>query len=239
VAALLQLETLSVKYGAIEALRDLSLTVEEGSITCLIGANGAGKSTTVNAIAGLVPAAAGRVLFQGQEITRLPASRRIGMGIAIALEGRKVFGDQTVLDNLMLGAYTHSAGSLTKLRREAEAMLKRFPLIAERGAQLAGTLSGGQQQALAIARALMARPKLLLLDEPSLGLAPILIKEIYQIIRDLAREGTTILLVEQFAAYAFAVSQTGCVLEHGHLVLEGPVSQIQDDPRLAKAYLGH
>lgn len=236
-ALLLQLENLSVKYGAIEALQNVNLTVEEGSITCLIGSNGAGKSTTVNAVAGLVPAASGRVIFQGQDITGLPASKRIAMGIAIALEGRKVFGDQTVIDNLMLGAYTYSK-NLAKLRREAEEMLARFPLIADRGGQLAGTLSGGQQQALAIARALMARPKLLLLDEPSLGLAPILIKEIYQTIRDLAAQGTTILLVEQFAAYAFSVSETACVLEHGHLVAQGPVKEIQEDPRTAKAYLG-
>lgn len=236
-APLLQLENLSVKYGAIEALCGVSLTVEPGSITCLIGANGAGKSTTVNTITGLVPAAGGRVLFQGEDITKLSASKRIAMGISISLEGRKVFGDQTVLDNLMLGAYTQSK-NLSKLRKDAEAMLERFPLIADRGSQLAGTLSGGQQQALAIARALMSKPKLLLLDEPSLGLAPILIKEIYGIIQDLAKQGTTILLVEQFAAYAFSVSQTACVLEHGHLVVEGPVAEIKDDPRVAKAYLG-
>lgn len=236
-APLLQLENLSVKYGAIEALRELNLTVEEGSITCLIGSNGAGKSTTVNAVAGLVPAASGRVVFQGQDITKLSASKRIAMGISISLEGRKVFGDQTVLDNMMLGAYTQSK-NLAKLRKDADAMLKRFPLIADRGNQLAGTLSGGQQQALAIARALMSRPKLLLLDEPSLGLAPILIKEIYGVIRELASQGTTILLVEQFAAYAFSVSKHAAVLEHGQLALTGPVAEIQDDPRLAKAYLG-
>ncbi len=236
-APLLQLENVSVKYGAIEALREVSFSVEEGSITCLIGANGAGKSTTVNAIAGLVPTASGRILFQGEDITKLPASRRIAMGISIALEGRKIFGDQTVIDNLMLGAYTRSK-NLSKLRREAEEMLARFPLIADRGQQLAGTLSGGQQQALAIARALMSRPKLLLLDEPSLGLAPILIQEIYQIIQDLEDQGTTILLVEQFAAYAFMVSQNACVLEHGQLTLAGPVAEVRDDPRLARAYLG-
>ncbi|MDI3519717.1 MAG: branched-chain amino acid transport system ATP-binding protein [Caldanaerobacter sp.] len=234
---LLLLENVSVKYGAIEAIRGINMEIKVGSVVCLIGANGAGKSTTVNTIAGLVRNQGGKIFYCGEDISRWETYKRIEAGIAISMEGRRIFPDQTVYDNLLLGGYTRRK-KMRELRRDIDQIMDKLPILKEKANQLAGTLSGGQQQILAIARALIAKPKLLLLDEPSLGLAPILIKEVYKIIKDLHSEGMTILLVEQFAQYAFSISDYVYVLEHGKIVLEGKPEDIKDDPRLTSAYLG-
>jgi len=237
VETLLLLENVSVKYGAIEAIRGINMEIKVGSVVCLIGANGAGKSTTVNTIAGLVRNQGGKIFYCGEDISRWETYKRIEAGIAISMEGRRIFPDQTVYDNLLLGGYTRRK-KMRELRRDIDQIMDKLPILKEKANQLAGTLSGGQQQILAIARALIAKPKLLLLDEPSLGLAPILIKEVYKIIKDLHSEGMTILLVEQFAQYAFSISDYVYVLEHGKIVLEGKPEDIKDDPRLTSAYLG-
>ncbi|WP_287843470.1 ABC transporter ATP-binding protein [Caldanaerobacter sp.] len=234
---MLLLENVSVKYGAIEAIRGINMEIKVGSVVCLIGANGAGKSTTVNTIAGLVRNQGGKIFYCGEDISRWETYKRIEAGIAISMEGRRIFPDQTVYDNLLLGGYTRRK-KMRELRRDIDQIMDKLPILKEKANQLAGTLSGGQQQILAIARALIAKPKLLLLDEPSLGLAPILIKEVYKIIKDLHSEGMTILLVEQFAQYAFSISDYVYVLEHGKIVLEGKPEDIKDDPRLTSAYLG-
>ena len=234
---MLQIEGLEVRYGAIEALKGISLEVRTGEVVTIIGGNGAGKSTLMKTISGLEPAAAGRVLFEGRDITRLRGHERVPLGIAQSPEGRQVFPDQTVRDNLMLGAYHRKAGS-AEIAADIDAQFAIFPRLRERQAQMAGTLSGGEQQMLAIGRALMARPKLLLLDEPSLGLAPLVVKEIFSVIRSLKSHGVTILLVEQMANQALAVAERAYVLETGHITIQGSGAELRRDPRVRAAYLG-
>ena len=233
---LLEIENLSVNYGAIQAVRGLSLHVEEGEIVTLIGANGAGKTTTLRAVSRMLRPVAGSVRFGGRDITRIPTDEAVRLGIAQSPEGRQVLARQSIQDNLELGAYTRrdAAGVKADIAR----MYGRFPRLGERRGQLAGTLSGGEQQMLAIARALMSRPRLLLLDEPSLGLAPIIVREIFAIIRELNEQGVTILLVEQNARLAMQSSRRTYVLEAGQITLGGPSAELVSDERVLQAYLG-
>ena len=232
---MLEVSGLTVSYGHIEAVRDVSFHVAEGTIVSLVGPNGAGKTTTLNAISGVVPAAQGSMRFQGKDITRASTHRRVSEGIVQIPEGRLVLANMTVRENLELGAYRRSAG---ETRATIAAMEERFPILAERRKSLAGTLSGGEQQMLAIARGLMAKPKLLLLDEPSLGLAPLLVQTIFEIIGELHSEGLTILLVEQNAHQALTVSSHGYVMESGKIVLEGSAKQLMADQAVIDSYLG-
>ncbi len=234
---LLHIEQLQVRYGAIEALKGVSIDVHAGEVVTIIGGNGAGKTTLMRCISGLEPAAGGRVLFQGQDLTATPGHQRVALGIAQSPEGRQVFADQTVRDNLLLGAY-HRRASQAEIEADMAAQFERFPRLRERQLQMAGTMSGGEQQMLAIARALMARPKLLLLDEPSLGLAPLIVKEIFDTIRSLRAHGVTILLVEQMANQALAVADRGYVLETGRITLQGAGAELRRDPKVRAAYLG-
>ncbi|WP_309570337.1 ABC transporter ATP-binding protein [Deinococcus sp.] len=233
--ALLEIENLSVNYGAIQAVRGLSLTVEEGEVVTLIGANGAGKTTTLRAVSRLQKPVAGTIRFAGRDITRIPADEAVKIGIAQSPEGRQVLARQSIQDNLELGAYTRPAADM---KADVKRMYERFPRLGERASQLAGTLSGGEQQMLAIARALMSRPKLLLLDEPSLGLAPIIVREIFSIIRELNAQGTTILLVEQNAKLAMNASHRTYVLEAGQMTFHGNSAELVNDERVLHAYLG-
>jgi branched-chain amino acid transport system ATP-binding protein len=233
----LELQDVHVTYGAVRAVTSVSIRVRAGEVVTIIGANGAGKSTLLKCIAGLEPLAGGKVLFQGSDISLSPSHRRLGIGIALSPEGRGVFTDQSVRDNLMLGAYSlRSEMQLVEDRIERE--FERFPRLRERKDQLAGTLSGGEQQMLAISRALMSDPKLLLLDEPSLGLAPRITAEIFRCIRQLRQAGMTLVLVEQMARQALAVSDRAYVLETGRVQLEGSGRQLLDDPAVRAAYLG-
>jgi branched-chain amino acid transport system ATP-binding protein len=234
---LLQIDALEVRYGAIEALNGISLQVHAGEVVTIIGGNGAGKSTLMKAVSGLEPAHAGTIRFAGQDITRVPGHQRVALGIAQSPEGRQVFSDQSVRDNLMLGAY-HRKASKVEIEADIEAQFAAFPRLRERQDQMAGTMSGGEQQMLAIARALMAKPQLLLLDEPSLGLAPLIVKEIFGIIRGLKTKGVTILLVEQMANQALAVAERGYVLETGRITLQGEGRALRRDPQVRAAYLG-
>ena len=236
-APMLQVEGLEVRYGAIEALKGISLEVRAGEVVTIIGGNGAGKSTLMKTISGLEPAAAGRVLFEGRDITRLPGHQRVPLGIAQSPEGRQIFPDQTVRDNMLLGAY-HRRASAAEIAADIEAQFVIFPRLRERESQMAGTMSGGEQQMLAIARALMSRPKLLLLDEPSLGLAPLVVKEIFGVIRSLKAHGVTILLVEQMANQALAVAERAYVLETGRITIQGRGADLRRDPKVRAAYLG-
>ena len=232
---MLELKNLSVNYGGIEALKDVSLRVETGEVVCLIGANGAGKSTTLRAISRLIRAKSGTILFNKTDIARFEAAHVVKLGIAQSPEGRQVLNRQSVRDNLEMGAYIRND---SEIEADIALQFKRFPRLLERQKQLAGTLSGGEQQMLAIARALMSRPKLLLLDEPSLGLAPIIVKEIMGIIDTLRAGGMTILLVEQNARLALQHADRGYVLEAGNLIIEGNAKDLLDDARIKKAYLG-
>ncbi len=234
--ALLELENVSVGYGSIQAVRQLSLTVEEGEIVTLIGANGAGKSTTLRAVSRLLKVRQGAIRFDGRDITSLPPDRVVRLGIAQGPEGRQVLALQSVQDNLELGAYVRR--DREGIREDLARMYRLFPRLDERRHQLAGTLSGGEQQMLAIARALMSRPRLLLLDEPSLGLAPLIVLEIFSIIRDLNAQGVTILLVEQNAKLAMQHSARTYLLEAGQMVFSGPSSELLEDERVLRAYLG-
>ncbi len=234
--ALLEVKDLDVHYGGIHALKGVSFAVEQGQVVTLIGANGAGKTTTLRAISGLVKPSKGTVTFDGQPITGLGAHQIVARGLAHAPEGRGIFANLTVDENLQMGAYLRKdAAAVAKDRERA---LELFPRVRERLAQNAGTLSGGEQQMLAIARALVARPKLLLLDEPSLGLAPQVVALIFKIVRTIAAEGTTILLVEQNAHQALRVATTAHVLEVGTLVASGPAKELAADDTIRKAYLG-
>jgi branched-chain amino acid transport system ATP-binding protein len=232
---LLEVSDIRTHYGSIEALKGVSLEVEEGEIVTLIGSNGAGKSTTLRSISGLTPARSGRVVFEGREITRLPAHEIVGSGIALAPEGRHCFARMTVRENLDLGAYRRRDGGIDE---DLERVFDLFPRLKERERQKAGTMSGGEQQMLAIGRALMARPKLLMLDEPSMGIAPILVQRIYETIAEINRQGVSILLVEQNANYALDVAKRGYVLETGEVALTDESGQLRNDPAVQRAYLG-
>jgi branched-chain amino acid transport system ATP-binding protein len=234
---MLKLESVSISYGAIQAVRDVSIDVPRGEVVTIIGANGAGKSTLLKSIVGLEPVAGGRISFDGQDITTTPAHRRTGMGVALSPEGRGVFSDQSVRDNLLLGAYSKK-GDSARTEQKIDQFFTMFPRLEERQEQLAGTLSGGEQQMLAIARALMSEPKLLLLDEPSLGLAPLIIRDIFNTIRALRETGLTILLVEQMANQALGVADRAYVLETGRITLQGKGSDLLNDPKVRAAYLG-
>ena len=234
---MLKLESVSISYGAIQAVRDVSIDVPRGEVVTIIGANGAGKSTLLKSIVGLEPVAGGRISFDDQDITTTPAHRRTGMGVALSPEGRGVFSDQSVRDNLLLGAYSKKSDS-ARTEQKIEQFFTMFPRLEERQEQLAGTLSGGEQQMLAIARALMSEPKLLLLDEPSLGLAPLIIRDIFNTIRALRETGLTILLVEQMANQALGVADRAYVLETGRITLQGKGSDLLNDPKVRAAYLG-
>ena len=233
---MLEINDLSVNYGGIKALQQVSLRVETGEIVTLIGANGAGKTTTLKTISRLLTAKTGRIIYQGQDITHLPPHEIVKRGIAHSPEGRRILARQTVLTNLQLGAYTRS--DRLGVKSDIEEQLQLFPRLSERREQLAGTLSGGEQQMLAIARALMSRPKLLLLDEPSLGLAPQIVREIFSIIRKLNESGVTILLVEQNANLALETANRGYVLEAGRLTIAGEAGDLLRDERVKQAYLG-
>lgn len=233
---MLEISDLSVNYGGIKALQQVSLRVERGEIVTLIGANGAGKTTTLKTISRLLTAKTGRIIYQGQDITHLPPHEIVKRGIAHSPEGRRILARQTVLTNLQLGAYTRSDRLVVK--SDIEEQLQLFPRLSERREQLAGTLSGGEQQMLAIARALMSDPKLLLLDEPSLGLAPQIVREIFSIIRKLNESGVTILLVEQNAHLALETANRGYVLAAGRLTIAGEAGDLLKDERVKQAYLG-
>ncbi len=234
---MLEIRNLTVNYGAITALHDVSLRVEAGSIVTLIGGNGAGKTTTLRAISGMVKPKSGRILFEGRDITGVPAHKLVGQGLAHSPEGRMVFANLTVLENLQMGAYLQRDKAV--IARELEFVFGTFPRLQERAAQLAGTLSGGEQQMLAIGRALMSRPKCLLLDEPSLGIAPLLVKSIFAQIVELNRSrGLTILLVEQNANLALEISRRGYVLETGRVILADDAAKLRADPQVRDAYLG-
>jgi branched-chain amino acid transport system ATP-binding protein len=233
--ALLEVEDIHTHYGAIEALRGVSLTVGEGEIVTIIGSNGAGKSTTLRSISGLTTPSSGKVIFAGSEITRLPAHQVVDRGIALSPEGRHCFARMTVRENLDLGAYKRRDADIAA---DLDRVYDLFPRLKERERQKAGTMSGGEQQMLAIGRALMARPKLLMLDEPSMGIAPILVQRIYQTIAEINRQGVAILLVEQNANYALDVSKRGYVLETGAVALSNASAELRDDPAVQRAYLG-
>ena len=233
--ALLEIKDVHAHYGAIEALKGVSLTVNEGEVVTLIGSNGAGKSTTLRAISGLTPASGGTVTFDGEDITRVPADEIVTRGVALSPEGRRCFPRMTVRENLDLGAYRRRGPGITT---DLERVFTLFPRLKERENQKAGTMSGGEQQMLAIGRAMMASPKLLLLDEPSLGIAPILVDRIYQTIGEIHSLGMAILLVEQNANRALEAASRGYVLETGRVVLADDTSSLQRDPKVQEAYLG-
>lgn len=234
---LLQVESIHTYYGKIHALKGISLTVEEGEIVTLIGGNGAGKTTTLNTISGITPAAEGKILLAGKDITHLPPHQIVDLGVVQSPEGRKIFTRMTVRENLELGAFGRN--DRVGIARDMEVVYTRFPRLKERLSQLGGTLSGGEQQMLAIGRALMARPKILLLDEPSMGLAPLLVNEIFNVVTYLNREnGTTILLVEQNAQMALAAANRAYVLQSGYVTHAGDAQQLRHDPAIIEAYLG-
>jgi branched-chain amino acid transport system ATP-binding protein len=235
--ALLEIENLNTYYGHVQALKGISLTVDEGEIVTLIGANGAGKSTTLRTVSGLLRPREGRVIFQGEELNNVPAHEIVYRGISQAPEGRAVFATLSTDENLNMGAYS-LGGDKEAIEENRRRVFQLFPRLEERKNQIAGTLSGGEQQMLAIGRALMARPKLLMLDEPSLGLAPMLVKAIFQTIREINEQGVTILLVEQNARAALRLADKGYVLETGNIVLEGTAEELMRDERVRKAYLG-
>jgi branched-chain amino acid transport system ATP-binding protein len=233
---LLSVDNIETYYGKIRAIDGVSLTVESGEIVCLIGANGAGKTTTLMTICGSIKPAVGRIFFEGEEISGIPPHEVVRRGIALVPEGRHVFARLSVKENLTMGAFTRS--DQKSIRDDYEKMYGLFPRLKERHKQLAGTLSGGEQQMLAIARALMAHPRLLLLDEPSMGLSPILLDSIFQIIREINASGTSILLVEQNALMALSIAKRGYVLDTGRIALSGKASELLHNPMVIKAYLG-
>jgi len=235
---MLEVRGLRVEYGHVQALRGIDLEVRPREITAIIGSNGAGKTSTLMAISGLVPVTAGEVLLEGQSIIHTPAHRITALGISQILEGRQLFADQSVEDNLLLGAYTLLRRAPARVRQLMEREMDRFPILRTRRKQLAGTLSGGEQQMLAIARGLMSEPKLILMDEPSMGLAPLVVLEIARTIRTLRDEGVTIVLVEQMASIALELADRAYVLENGEVTLSGPARELAQNPEVKRAYLG-
>ncbi|CAB5659663.1 ABC transporter ATP-binding protein [Comamonas aquatica] len=233
---LLDVRGIDVAYGGIRAVRQLNLHVHPGELVALIGANGAGKSTTLRAICGLVPLAAGSIHYQGQSLTSQPVHSMVRQGLVMVPEGRGIFPQLTIEENLYMGAYTRT--DKDGVAQDLEGVFTRFPRLAERRKQTAGTLSGGEQQMLAMGRAILSQPKLLLLDEPTMGLAPIMVDKIFEVIADISQRGVTILLIEQNARLALEVSQRGYVLESGELTLQGPAHDLLHDPKVRAAYLG-
>ncbi|HON37553.1 MAG: ABC transporter ATP-binding protein [Desulfomonilia bacterium] len=235
--SLLSIERLSIFYGGIQVLHDVSIHLEQGEIVSVLGANGAGKSTLLQAVSGLVPIGSGSVFFRGEKLNSIPPYEIVRKGISLSPEGRRVFPTLTVEENLNLGAYTRKRMK-DEVREAKDRVFSLFPILSERRRQLSGTLSGGEQQMLAIGRALMSSPKVLLLDEPSLGLAPILVKQIFDIISEINSQGTSILLVEQNAHKALNIASRGYVLENGHLAASGPTASLRSDKKIQEAYLG-
>ena len=234
--AMLEIKDLSVYYGVIQALKGISFEVNEGEVIALIGANGAGKTTTLHTISGLIAPKSGSVIFEGQDITKTPAHKIVSMGMAHVPEGRRVFASLSVLQNLRLGAYTRN--DKEEIEESLRKVYKRFPRLEERKNQPAGTLSGGEQQMLAMGRALMSNPRIILMDEPSMGLSPILVNEIFDIIKEVSAGGTTVLLVEQNAKKALSIADRGYVLETGRIVLEGKAQELLNNKSVQSAYLG-
>jgi branched-chain amino acid transport system ATP-binding protein len=233
---LLKLEGVKTFYGKIEALKGINLEVDEGKIVTILGANGAGKTTTMNSIAGLLTPKEGTIIFNGENITKFRPDQLVRKGISLVPEGRQILSDMTVMENLELGAYHRKD---KEVKNDIEKIMNRFPILRERNEQKGGTLSGGQQQMLAIARSLMARPKLLLLDEPSMGLAPLIVADIFKIIKEINDEGTTVLFVEQNARQALKVADYGYVLETGKVVFSGEAKELVNNEKIKEAYLGH
>lgn len=234
--AMLEIRDLEVYYGVIQAIKGISFDVNEGEVIALIGANGAGKTTTLHTITGLLPAKAGSITFEGQDITKIPGYKIVSEGMAHVPEGRRVFAQLSVLQNLRMGAYTRK--DKNEIKETLKIVYKRFPRLEERQNQMAGTLSGGEQQMLAMGRALMSHPKIILMDEPSMGLSPIFVNEIFDIIKKVSSGGTTVLLVEQNAKKALSIADRAYVLETGKIVLEGRASDLLNDNSIKKAYLG-
>jgi branched-chain amino acid transport system ATP-binding protein len=232
---MLEVRGLTTRYGNIKALKEIDLDVPEGGIVCILGANGAGKTTFMKTVSGVLKPAAGNITFRGEDITALPPDRVVRAGIVLVPEGRAILTRMTVLENLEMGAYQRKDG---RVRKDIGDVMERFPFLKSRKGQLGGSLSGGEQQMLAIARALMARPRLLLLDEPSLGLAPLVVADIFRIIREINAEGTTVLLVEQNVRQALKVSGHAYVMETGKIVYGGASSELRNDPKIKEAYLG-
>lgn len=233
---MLKVENLKVRYGMIEAIKGISFEINDGEIVALIGANGAGKTTTMHAISSLLKPAEGSITLDGVDLIKTPSSRIVSMGLAQVPEGRRVFAQQTVAENLALGAYSRK--DKEEIQKDLEHVYELFPRLKEREKQLAGTLSGGEQQMLAMGRALMSHPKIMLLDEPSMGLSPLLVKEIFRIIEDINKQGTTVLLVEQNAKMALAIADRAYVLETGKITLEGTGAELAASEQVRKAYLG-
>jgi len=234
--AMLEVKDLEVNYGVIKAIKGVSFEVNEGEVISLIGANGAGKTTILHAVSGLLNKTAGTVMFEGKDITKIPAHKIVYMGMSHVPEGRRVFAQLTVLENLKLGAYTRK--DKNELNETLEKVYKSFPRLEERKNQLAGTLSGGEQQMLAMGRALMSHPRLILMDEPSMGLSPIFVEEIFNIIKEISASGTTVLLVEQNAKKALSIADRAYVLETGNITLSGDAKTLMNDESVKKAYLG-
>ena len=234
--ALLEVNNLEVYYGVIRALKGISFSVNAGEIVTLIGANGTGKTTTMQSVVGLIPKRGGSVVFDGKDITQSPCHKIVHLGMTQVPEGRRIFQELTVYENLLMGAYSMKDSS--GFKADLEAVYTRFPRLAERKSQIAGTLSGGEQQMLAMGRAIMSHPKLLMLDEPSMGLSPLLVDQVFEIIRDINRDGTTILLVEQNAGKSLAISDRAYVLENGSIVLTGTGAELAASEMVQKAYLG-
>ena len=234
--SILSIQGLRVRYGPIEALKGINIEVKEGSVVALLGANGAGKTTTLHTISGLVPAAEGKIVYQGRDITNMETEKIAGLGISQSPEGRQIFPDLTVLENLKVGAFT--VKSRSAINNAFERVYHHFPILKERSHQVAGTLSGGELQMLAIARALMSNPKVLLLDEPSLGLAPLIVQNIFTIIGEIKKEGTTVVIVEQNALQTLKIADYGYVLEIGSINISGEAGVLIKDQRLVEAYLG-
>ena len=234
--AMLEIKDLQVYYGVIQALKGISFHVNQGEVIALIGANGAGKTTTLQTLTGILSPKSGSIVFEGKDLTRTPAHKIVEMGMAHVPEGRRVFADMSVYENLLLGAYTRK--DKAEIAESLAGVYKRFPRLEERKGQRAGTLSGGEQQMLAMGRALMSKPKIILMDEPSMGLSPILVEEIFHIIREISAGGTTVLLVEQNAKKALSIADRAYVLETGNIVLSGDAKEMMNNESIKKAYLG-